>query len=193
MKLGLEPDVQMVGIAATLRSWKGHEFLIDALALLARPGLHLVIIGDGPQWDNLQRKVVEAGLKGLVVFTGHQSNVHEWLRCLDIFCLPSYANEGVPQALIQAMLTALPCVTTAAGAISEIAIHGETALVCPMRDASALATAIGALLSDAQLAEELGLSARELCEAEHSLDTMADKMEQVFQQAIALKHKDMKP
>jgi glycosyltransferase involved in cell wall biosynthesis len=67
---------------------------------------------------------------------------------MDVFCLPSYANEGVPQAILQAMLCALPIVTTPVGAILEAVSDGETALVVPPRDAAALAAAIGRLLDD---------------------------------------------
>ena len=61
-----------------------------------------------------------------------------WLQALDVFALPSYANEGVPQALVQAMLVGLPCVTTHVGSIAELAQHETTALVVPPQDVAAL-------------------------------------------------------
>ena len=59
----------------------------------------------------------------------------------DIFCLPSYANERVPQAILQAMPTALPIVTTPVGAITAVS-DGESAIVVAPKDAAALAGAI---------------------------------------------------
>ena len=80
---------------------------------------------------------------------GDQREVVPWLQSFDLFALPSYANEGVPQALVQAMLCGLACVTTDIGAIGEAAIDGETALVVPPRDADSLARAIGRLAENA--------------------------------------------
>ena len=178
--LGLPEDRFVVGIAATLRSWKGHRFLIDALAALADPGVLLVIVGDGPQRDALYRQVAESGLGAQVVFAGQQADVAPWMKAFDAFALPSYANEGVPQALMQAMFTGLPCVTTAVGAIGEIAVPDRTALVVPAQDSEALAGALRALKADAALRERLGRAAREHCAAGFTLRAMLDRMERVF-------------
>ncbi len=105
-----------------------------------------------------------------------------WLQALDIFALPSYANEGVPQALIQAMLVALPCVTTHAGSIAELARHEDTALVVPMKDAAALRAALQRLLHDQALAARLGNAARQHCEANFSYERMLDSMERIYAQ-----------
>ena len=68
------------------------------------------------------------------------------MRALDVFCLPSYANEGVPQSLMQAMLLGLPIISTPVGSILEIVDDGRTGLIVPPRDAKALAAAIARLL-----------------------------------------------
>ena len=112
-----------------------------------------------------------------------ETRAARWVQAFDIFALPSYANEGVPQALLQAMFTGLAAVTTNAGAISEIAIDGRTALVVPREDVGALAAALGRLLADPDLATDLGRAARERVLARHSLATMLDRMEAVFADA----------
>jgi len=178
--LGLPPADPIVGIVATLRSWKGHRYLIEALADLADPRTRLVIVGDGPQRAALEAQVDGAGLRERVTFAGNQDDVAPWLQCFDVFALPSYANEGVPQALLQAMFTGLGCVTTDAGAISEIAIDGRTALVVAREDADALGLALQRMLADTALAAELGGAARANVLARHSLSTMLDRMESVF-------------
>ena len=103
---------------------------------------------------------------------------------MDLFAFPSLA-EGVPQALTQAMLTGLPCITTNVGGIPELATHLRTAWVCAPRDAKALAAGIAALLDDASLAARLGRNAREHCIQTRSVQTMAESMEQVFAQAAS--------
>ena len=70
---------------------------------------------------------------------------------MDVFVLPSYANEGVPQAVLQAMSCGLPVVATPAGSIEEAVVHGQTGLIVPARDPEALAAALSGLLDDEPL------------------------------------------
>ena len=181
-RLALPADLTLVGIIATLRSWKGHRYLLEAVAGLPA-GVGLVIVGDGPQHAALERQVAELGLGGRVWMPGNQADVVPWLQALDVFALPSYANEGVPQALIQAMLVALPCVTTTAGSISELALHEQTALVVPVQDAAALRMALAQLVAHPGLRAGLGAAARAHCLSRFSLERMLDDMEAVFQAA----------
>jgi glycosyltransferase involved in cell wall biosynthesis len=179
-ELGLPVERPLVGIVATLRSWKGHRFLLEAMRELRAIEAHLAIVGDGPQRAALEAQAHDLGISRAVTFAGNQDDVAPWLQCFDVFALPSYANEGVPQALLQAMFTALPCVTTNAGAIPEIAIDRETALVVPRESAHALAAALHELLADAEEATRLGANARALVVERHGLDTMLERMERVF-------------
>jgi glycosyltransferase involved in cell wall biosynthesis len=183
--LGLAAEGVCIGIVATLRSWKGHRYLIEAFALLDRSDARLLIVGDGPQREALERQVAQAGLASRVHFAGDCREVAPWFQALDVFALPSYANEGVPQALVQAMMCGLACVTTAAGAIPEVARDGRTALVVPAEDAVALAAALARLGADADLRARLGAAARALCVANYSYDAMLDRMEAIFARAAA--------
>ena len=176
--LDLPDDAPLVGIVATLRSWKGHRDLLEALPAQCR----LVVVGDGPQRAALEARAAELGIAARVRFAGNQANVVPWLQALDVFALPSYANEGVPQALLQAMLTALPCVTTSIGGIPELAKDGETALVVPPRDPAALRLALEKLVQDRKLATRLGEAARRHCAAAFSYEGMLDRMEALDRQ-----------
>lgn len=183
--LGLDPDGRIIGIVATLRSWKGHLYLLEAFAGLVRSDTTLLIVGEGPMRGPIEAKLIELQLGKRVRLVGQQDKPEDWLRSLDIFCLPSYANEGVPQAIIQAMLTGLPIVTTPVGAILEAASDGETALVVPPQDSSALAIALARLMDDSELGARLGVAARNKALAHFSRETMLDRMETVFRQATA--------
>jgi glycosyltransferase involved in cell wall biosynthesis len=178
--LNLPRNRQLVGIVAGLRVGKGHRFLIEALP----PQAHLVVVGDGVMRPTLEDLVVQKKLSERVVFVGNQVDVVPWLQALDVFALPSDGKEGVPQALVQAMLTGLPCVTTDVGAIPEAAIHEKTALVVPAQDAPALRAAIQRLLSDTALARRLGEEARRHCAANFSYQRMLDQMERIYLQVL---------
>ncbi|MGH8713138.1 MAG: glycosyltransferase family 4 protein [Casimicrobiaceae bacterium] len=182
--LGLPAGVPLIGVVATLRSWKGHRILVDALPLLAHRDAHLIIVGDGPQRDALHAQVATLGLTQRVRFAGNQHDVARWLAALDVFALPSYANEGVPQALLQAMLVALPCVTTDAGAIGEAAIADHTAIVVAKQNPVALAAGIDRVLRDPVLARRIAAAGRERALSRFSLAAMLDRMEAVFRHAI---------
>jgi glycosyltransferase involved in cell wall biosynthesis len=178
--LNLDANRHYLGIVATLRSWKGHLYLLEAFAKLDLPDWTLLIVGEGPMLENIKIKIAELGLDQRVILAGQQSDPEVWLRALDIFCLPSYANEGVPQSVMQAMLTGLPIVTTPVGAILEVVSDEESALVVEPRNVEALSAAIGRLIGDEALAQRLGETAHEKAKACFSLDRMLDRMEAIF-------------
>jgi glycosyltransferase involved in cell wall biosynthesis len=182
--LGLPAGVPLIGIVATLRSWKGHRILVEAMTLLAHRGAQLAIVGDGPQREALRAQIGALGLDARVRLAGNQNDVTRWLAALDVFALPSYANEGVPQALLQAMLMGLPCVTTDAGAIGEAAIADHTAVVVAKENAVALAAGIDRVLGDPALARRIAAAGRERALTRFSLASMLDRMEAVFQRAV---------
>ena len=182
--LGLDTAHRHVGIVATLRSWKGHLFLLEAFAQLKRPDLRLLVVGEGPMRGPIEQKIAALRLGGVVTLTGQRNDPEHWLQAMDVFCLPSYANEGVPQAIVQAMLCGLPIVTTPVGAILESVTPGSTALVVPEKDAAALSAAIARLLDDHALAQGLGAAARRVASADFSRDAMLDHMERLFAAAV---------
>ncbi|MEY2633263.1 MAG: hypothetical protein RIR00_1917 [Pseudomonadota bacterium] len=183
-RLGLAETGHYLGIVATLRSWKGHLYLLDAFARLDAPDWQLLIVGEGPMREPITDKIRELQLQQRVTMVGQQDCPEDWMRALDLFCLPSYANEGVPQAVLQAMLTALPIVTTPVGAITEAVQDGESAVVVPPKDAAALAAGLQRLMADPEARRRLGSNARQRAESHFSLSSMLDRMESVFSQAV---------
>lgn len=178
---GLPADAFVVGIVATLRSWKGHRFLIEAIASMARPDVTLAIVGDGPQREALEAQTRAAGIAAR--FAGNQDDVAPWLRSFDLFCLPSYANEGVPQALMQAMACGLPVVTTDVGSIGEIVSDGVTGLLVAPQDAPAIRAGIEALLHDEAKRRELGEAAAGRARERFGEARMVERMLAAFEAA----------
>ncbi|MDP3687092.1 MAG: glycosyltransferase family 4 protein [Sulfurimicrobium sp.] len=179
-QLGLPEEGAIIGIVATLRSWKGHAYLLDAFAALGDATARLLIVGGGPQSDALHKKVAELGLQERVAMPGNQRDVLPWLQAMDVFVLPSYANEGVPQALLQAMLCALPIVTTPVGSILDAIQDGKNGLVVEPRSAEALQQALQRLLQEPGLGLALAEHARMDGLEKFGLQGMLDKMEAIF-------------
>mgnify|MGYP001816931075 CR=1 FL=1 len=179
-RLGLPTDQRIVGIVATLRDWKGHKFLVEALAGLQQPKTLLLIVGDGPHRSSIERHIHELGIGERVRLVGNQQDVTPWLQAMEIFVLPSWANEGVPQAILQAMMCALPVISTPVGSIEEAVIDGETGIITPPRDAAALAAALSELLDDPERAAKLGKAGAQRAHALFSRERMLESMEQIF-------------
>lgn len=182
--LGLPQDTPIVGIVATLRSWKGHRYLVEAFAKLHDRQTRLLIVGDGPMRQPLETQIRELGLTERVIMSGNQRDVLPWLQAMDVFVLPSYANEGVPQAILQAMLCGLPIVTTSVGSITEAIHDGQTGLIVQPQNAAVLKHAIQHLLEDAELRCTLGDAARQHALAHFGFEAMVERMEQIFRNAV---------
>lgn len=181
------PDRTVIGILATLRSWKGHDYLLDAVSSLRKsfPDLYLLVVGDGPRRAHLEKRTDELGLRGMVRFAGNQENAEQWLATMDLFVLPSYGEEGVPQAIMQAMACGLPVISTGVGAISEAVIAGKTGLLVPSRDSAALADGISGLLRDPVRRQRFSGAALGYARANFGIDDMLDQMEMAFRRVIA--------
>ncbi|QJR16458.1 glycosyltransferase family 4 protein [Usitatibacter palustris] len=178
----LPSDAFIVGIVATLRSWKGHRYLIEAIAKM--PGLQLVIVGDGPQREALEKQVAAANLGERVRLVGNRDDVSPWLQSFDLFCLPSYANEGVPQALMQAMACGLPVVTTNAGSIGEIVTDGVSGVIVPTENVDALRSAIAMLVDDGATRTKFAAQAEATARERFGESLMVDRMIAVFERAL---------
>jgi glycosyltransferase involved in cell wall biosynthesis len=178
----LPEEADIVGIVATLRSWKGHRYLLEALASLERANVLLVVVGDGPQREALERLAGQLQLGARVRFVGNQEDVAPWLQSLDLFCLPSYANEGVPQALMQAMACALPVVTTPVGSIDEIVADGVTGVMVTPENVPSLAAALRELLDRPERRRELGERALATARERFGEALMVERMLDVFHQ-----------
>ena len=187
--LGLPVDKCIIGIVATLRSWKGHSYLLDAFSQLDLPDTHLLVVGDGPQWDNINQQIDRLGIREKITMCGDQQDVVPWMQAMDIFVLPSYANEGVPQGLMQAMACGLPVISTDVGSIVEIIDNNNTGIIVEKQSSVALAKAITALKQDNSLrqyiAERAMLFARQNCD----VSAMKDRMNAVF---LTILNKDKK-
>jgi glycosyltransferase involved in cell wall biosynthesis len=179
--LGLPMDAFVVGIVATLRSWKGHRYLIDAFARLDIPEARLVIVGGGPGEDNIRSQIEALGLTERTTLAGNQKDVVPWLRAMNVFALPSYANEGIPQAIMQAQACGVPVVSTDVGAIGEIITHGLTGWMVKPRDSVALSEGIAHLYANAGLRGELAENALSQARERFSTDIMLSRMAAIFE------------
>jgi glycosyltransferase involved in cell wall biosynthesis len=164
----------VVGCVGQLSREKNHGLLLDAFARVGRevPEAHLLVVGDGPLRSALEQRATTLGIASQVTFAGRLEDVVPAYAAFSVFALAS-DREGLCTSMLDAMAAGVPVATTAAGGVLEIARHGETALVVPTRDASALAGALVRLAQQPDLAERLVAGARRVA-ASHSLDRMVE-------------------
>jgi glycosyltransferase involved in cell wall biosynthesis len=182
-RLGIPAEAFILGTVAVLRSWKGHLYLLAALKDLVLQGApaYLLVVGEGPYRGLIEEKIRDLDLEGRVRLVGYQDEVAPWFALMDAVILASYANEGVPQSLLQAMAMGKAVVGCAVGGIPEVVIEGETGLLAPPRDAAALARALRLLQEDTGRRRELGRRGRELVTGRFSLEQMAARVEAVYE------------
>ena len=181
-RLGLPSEGVFIGIVATLRSWKGHRYLIEAFAGLEDKRARLVIVGDGPMRDALVELIDTLNLRERVIMPGNQRDVLPWFQAMDIFALPSYANEGVPQAILQAMACGLPVISTTIGGIAEAVQDGITGVLIEPHSVEKLSAELRSLLQDKHRRDRLGVAAASHARTNFGREHMLDAMEAVFRE-----------
>jgi glycosyltransferase involved in cell wall biosynthesis len=181
-RLKIPPKAFIIGSVAVLRSWKGHLYLLEAFQKLIAEGVraYLLLVGEGPYRVVIEEKVTQLGLEPWVHLAGFKDQVAPWFALMDVVVLASYANEGVPQALLQALAMAKPVVGTTVGGIPEVVLDVENGLLVPPRDSQALAAALDRLRTDPNLRRELGRRGREVVVERFSVEQMAAEIEAVY-------------
>jgi len=167
----------VLGSVGRLDRQKGLDVLVDALPSI--PDAFALLVGDGPERDDLLRRATAAGVADRLRVTGWRQDARDFLTALDLFVLPS-RFEGFPQAVVEAMLAELPVVASDVGSVSEAVVHGETGLLVPPNDARALAEAVRRLQDDPDLRRKMGLRARAIALEEFSLSRMARAYEALY-------------
>jgi len=186
-KINIPQDALVIGIASTLRSWKGHQYLLDAFQQLATEDerLHLMLVGGGPMEKLIDEIIADSSVGSRIHRVGQRDDMPDMLAAMDIFTLPSYANEGVPQAILQAMAMGLPVVSTHVGAIAEAVQDGETGFMIDPKNAQQLADKLRVLTKDPDLCTTFGQSGQQWVRSRFSMDIMLDAMQTIFQEVQA--------
>ena len=184
---GCPPDALIVGSVGWLTDIKGHEYLIEAIAMLKQdfPSLHLVIIGSGDRHDALLQQAESAGLRDAVHLLGHREDIDVCLAGMDLFVLPSL-NEGMGRALIEAMAAGLPVIASRVGGIPAVINHERTGLLVPSGDAGALAEALRRLLDRPEWAAQLGVAASRSVDSRYGSVSMVHAIESIFAEALGV-------
>ena len=184
-ELSLPTSTPLIGMVSVLRSWKGHDYVIEAAERIKNkiPEARFLIVGDGPRKEALQDMVKEKGLSDIVLMPGHREDVPDIIASLDILVHPSYANEGIPQTLLQGLAMKTPIISSDLKPLLEVIKDGETGLTVPVKNSEALADKIEMLLKDNDLKETLVNNGRKYV-MNFSREKMLDMTEELYKDLI---------
>lgn len=187
VRLGVAPDVKLIGNIAALAGHKDQATLLRAAGVVVeqRKDVRFVILGEGELREPLDKLRRELGLQPLVLMPGFFPQAEQCLPAFDVFAMSS-CMEGLGSIVLDAFAAGVPVAATAGGGIPETVRHEETGLLVPVGDHPALAQAILRLLDDRELAGRLGAAARQWVQREHSVERMADAYLAVYRQVLSL-------
>ena len=172
---------------------KNQAELIAALSLIKKyepniyTNLELVIIGDGPEKENLINLVKNLQVESSVKILGSKDNISTFLNKADLFILPSI-NEGVSNTLLEAMSSGLPVLAADVGGNSEIVVQGKTGFLVKKSDASLFAERIIFYYKNRKLSLRHGKEARKHIEENFSLIKMVNSYAKTYNKELLNKN-----
>jgi glycosyltransferase involved in cell wall biosynthesis len=126
-----------------------------------RDDVHLLVVGDGPHRARLERFMRQCRVSDKVHFLGDRPDLHEWLGVVDVF-LSASERPGQPLALLEAMATGRPVISTEVAGRADLIQDGRNGFLVPLGDRHLLARSIHRLVTDAALRRMLGEQAASL-------------------------------
>lgn len=183
-RLGIPERALVVGTVGSLRAVKNQARLLDAIAKTGE-GVHLLLVGDGEERPALEARAAMPDLAGRVCFAGYQEAPAAFYRAMDVFALSS-DSEQMPVALLEAMASGLPAVSTDVGDVRSMLPPDQSPfLVAPDASAAAgLADRIAGLASSPDLRRRLGALNRKRAEERYSFDAMCARYRDLYESVL---------
>ncbi len=176
------PDKKIILFSGRLSVQKAPNELLLAWARLRRElgaSWQLVLVGDGPLGAELHKQADVLGITDSIVFAGLQTDMYLWMGAADIFVQCS-RTEGMSNALLEAMATGLPVVTTPVSGSKALVSASNAGIVISASVGTDLAAAIRKLALDADLRASMGRAARATVVDGYSIEAVARRHEQLY-------------
>jgi len=184
-ELGLPTGARLIGAVGRLDHQKRVKDVIWAADLLKsiRDDVHLLVIGDGPQRENLKRFQRACRIEDKVHFLGARHDVPRLMPHFDLLYLAS-GYEGLPNVIMEAMAAAVPVVASDIWGNRELVVHGQTGYLVPVGDRAGLARYAHKILEDAELAKCLGAAGQQRILAEFTVAAMVDRHAALYREIL---------
>jgi glycosyltransferase involved in cell wall biosynthesis len=178
---GLENASVVIGVLCALRPEKGLETLVAGFAPVAREndGARLLIVGSGPEKDNLQKQAEALGVADRCIFVPATDQAAQWLRAMDIFVLPSL-SEAFSNALMEAMACGCSVVASNVGGNPELAGDPRRGVLFKAGDADDLTGVLRALIADPERRKSLAAEGSAFLRNGFSIAASATRMAGIY-------------
>lgn len=182
---GVPEGSPLLGCAGVLLPDKGQDWLIRALVEIRKdfPDTRLILAGDGPCRNNLEKLASDLDLSNAVIFAGFVKDIESVYAALDVFLLPSFF-EAFNNSLLAAMAYEIPSIAFAKGALTEIMEEGKSGLFVPGPDVNEIAVAVKRILRDPQFAHSLAHAARERIANNFTAEHMVEGTLKVYEELL---------
>ena len=184
-RLNINPDQRVVSMVAQIRPVKNYPLFLKMAQSIIRVEKNVVflVIGDGPDLPDLKQMARELGVASSVFWLGERDDIPELLRASDLSVLTS-DNEGLPNALIEAAVSGVPCVATDHGGSSDVIVEGKTGFLVPPGTVEAMSERLILLLGDTERRARMGKAARKRALAIFSSKAMGRRMLDVYREGL---------
>jgi glycosyltransferase involved in cell wall biosynthesis len=190
-ELGIPEHAPVIGIVGHIQGWKGQDLVVQAMAQLRprHPDLRCLLVGgvhrQGTEYaERIRARIAAEGLERQVILTGARRDVAACLDAMDVAIHSSTNPEPFGRVLIEAMALGRPLIAPREGGPLEIVVDGETGVLVPPRDATALAAAIERLVGDPALRRRMGEAARARVEAVFDIRHHVQALEAIFAEML---------
>ncbi len=180
---GARHRVRLLHIAS-MTPVKNHRLLLESFAALSGcPDAALLLAGDGPLRDDVERQVDALGLRDRVAILGERRDIPELLTLSRCTVLPSLA-EGLPLAILESMAAGVPVIASRVGGIPNLVDDGRTGMLVPPGDGAELTAAMQRALADPEGIRTMGEQARDFVERKYSIRVIAEEIEKVYRELL---------
>ncbi len=178
------PEEKLIVHVSNFRKVKNIPTIIDVLSEVKNHvPCRLLLIGDGPEFEVIERIVVERGLQAHVSFLGDQEFIADLLPVGDVFLLPS-EHESFGLAALEAMSCGVPAVTSNIGGLGEVIQDGETGFLLDPHDVAGMSSIIVRLFQDDDWRQSIGLKARERARKDFGRDKIVGHYLRLYEDVI---------
>jgi glycosyltransferase involved in cell wall biosynthesis len=185
-QFGIPPERFVVGWVGRMTGIKRVPDVLLAFQRLVEQGVdaQLVLVGDGPERAQLERRALELGIQRRTLFAGYQRDIGAYWSLFDAFLLPS-ANEGTPVVAIESLAGEVPVVATRVGGVPDVVRDGVDGFLTEVGDVEALASRLAELAHDPALRARMGAAGREHVLPRYRVSRLVDDIDELYRELLA--------
>jgi glycosyltransferase involved in cell wall biosynthesis len=183
--LGIPPEAFVVGWFGRMTGVKRTPDVVRAFRGVVDVGVdgRLLLVGDGPERESLERLAHDVGVMRRCLFLGYQEEVGRYYDAIDALVLPS-GNEGTPVSVIEALAAGRPVVATRVGGTPDVVRDGTDGFLVELGDVESLAARLTELAADPEQRSRMGATGRQHVRERYSVGRLVDDTEELYRRLL---------